>query len=74
MCRGSVEVVIGDVTLCCFQGVIKVQSFSLGAGGVHGEEAVFEDVAVMGMETIEEVGVFFFLGELVGGTEGLAEL
>jgi hypothetical protein len=69
-----VEVVVCNVAVCRFEGVVEVRSSVLGAGGVHGEESVLEDVAVVGVETMEEVGVLFFLSELVGSAEASAKL
>jgi hypothetical protein len=72
--RGAVEVVVCNVAVCRFEGVVEVRSSVLGVGGVHGEESVLEDVAVAGVETMEEVGILFFLSELVGGAEASAKL
>src|SRR5260221_14108960 len=72
--RTEVELVVGKIATSCFPSVIDARGLVERAPGVNGKEPVVNNVAILGVEAVEEFGIPNFIRELVGEAKGITDL
>jgi len=69
-----VELIVGEISARCFPGIVESWCSVERTLRIYGEDPVINDVAVPRMETVEGLGVPFFLRKLICEAERVADL